>query len=67
MECCGDISIRKPEHTSQNITTFYSNLNEVLETGTNTAGRAVKILAQKGQKQVGLISSAERGTNIISH
>lgn len=33
------------------------------ETGINTVGSAVKVLAKKGQKQVGLVASGERGTN----
>lgn len=83
---CGDVSIRKPEHTSlsrilgfnkADVAKFYSNLEDVYEkygftasrifncdeTGVNTVGNAVKVLAKKGQKQVGLVSSAERGTN----
>lgn len=86
MRRCGDLTIRKPEHTSLSrimgfnkvdVSKFYHNLEEVYnkykfpasrvfncdETGVNTVGSAVKILAKKGQKQVGLISSAERGTN----
>lgn len=82
-----EISIRKPEGTSQNrisafnkleVDRFFNNLITVIEkfkfpesrifnvdeTGISTVQKPAKILAPKGQKQVGSVISWERGKNV---
>jgi hypothetical protein len=82
-----EISIRKPEGTSQNrisafnkteVDRFFNNLLTVIEknkfpesrifnvdeTGISTVQKPAKILAPKGQKQVGSVISWERGKNV---
>ncbi|KAJ8945555.1 hypothetical protein NQ318_020401 [Aromia moschata] len=82
-----EISLRKPEGTSQNrisafnkpeVERFFNNLLAVMEkykfseskiynvdeTGISTVQKPAKILAPKGQKQVGSVISWERGKNV---
>ncbi|KAJ8940724.1 hypothetical protein NQ314_010624 [Rhamnusium bicolor] len=57
-----DLSVRQPEATSlSRRTAFNNNIYNCDETCCTTVHKPPKVLAKKGQKQVGHITSAERG------